>query len=94
MNRRKFIQGLLGGVASVAIGMRMAQGAAKLTDELGKIYTWKEVKLGYTITSEHVDEGLYGELSEKYAAALAKSMSQTKEAITADIFNRAFTASG
>ncbi len=70
VNRRKFLQGVLGAIATVAIAAKVAPSFPELT---------KRVRLAYTITSEEMDEGMYGEIGERYAAALAKSMRETIE---------------
>ena len=73
MNRRKFLQGMLAGVASVAIATKMAPKFPEFGD--------KTYSLGYTITSEETEDGLYGDIGERYAKALARSMMQTREVI-------------
>jgi hypothetical protein len=88
MNRRKFIQGLLAGVATVAIAAKIAP---KFPDGLElETYTWRDVKLGYTITSEEIEDGLYGEIGERYATALAESMRKSREISAANVLHGAF----
>ena len=87
MNRRHFIQAFAGAVATVAIGMRVSKG---MPEALEDGYAYKTVRLNYTIVSEEVEEGLYGEIGERYARALAQSMMQTKEVVASNRFNRAF----
>jgi len=67
------MQGLVAGVATVA----MASKLAPKFPEFGR----KSVKLAYTITEEEIDEGLYGDISDRYAKALAKSMMETREVV-------------
>jgi len=72
MNRRKFLQGLLAGVATVAIASKLAPKFPEVTKRFG---------MAYTITEEEIEDGLYGEIGERYAVALAKSMSGTLEQV-------------
>jgi hypothetical protein len=71
------MQGLLAGVATVAI-------ASKLAPKFPK-FEHKTYSLGYTITEEEIDEGLYGEIGERYAKALAKSMLETREQVVSNV---------
>lgn len=70
MNRRDFIRSFAAGVATVAIGMRLARGMPELP-----VFN-------------------YAEEGQRMAAALAKSMMQTKEIITANVLNKAFSDDG
>lgn len=49
--------------------------------------------LGYIVTMEEREDGLYEEVSMRRSGALAFSMRQTKENVGANIFNRAFNSS-
>jgi hypothetical protein len=85
VNRRKFIQGVFAGIATVAI-------ASKLAPQFPRLGT-KTFSLGYTITKEEIEPGLYGDISERYAKALAKSMMETYETFevrAANIFAESF----
>ena len=72
MNRRQFIRGLVAGVATVAMASKLAP----------KFPEFRAVRLAYTITDEEIEDGLYGEIGERYAKALAESMMQTREFCT------------
>lgn len=88
MNRRSFLKLFAGAVATVAISTRLAAPLPRRAEP-------KTVKLGYTITEEKMEDGLYESgLARKYAEALARSMEQTKEHIAADIFQKAFGGGG
>lgn len=75
MKRRAFIKALAGGIATVAIGMRLARG---MPEVLADGYEYTTYSTGFAGTGE------------RYAAALARSMMQTKEAVTANVLNAAF----
>lgn len=75
MNRRDFIKAFAGGIATVAIGMRLARG---MPEVLADGYKYTTYSTGFAGTGE------------RYAAALAKSMMQTKEAVAANVLNTAF----
>lgn len=49
--------------------------------------------LGYIVTREELEDNKYEKLSKARASALAFSMSQSKEVVHANIFNRAFNSS-
>ena len=53
-------------------------------------YTHVAYSLGYIVTKEELDDGLYEQVSKRRAQALAFSMRQTKENIGANVYNRAF----
>ena len=65
----------MAGIATVAIASKMAPKFPELRE-------WKTFSLGYTITKEEIEPGLYGEIGERYAKALAESMMQTREFCT------------
>jgi len=81
MNRRKFIQGIVAGIATVAIASRLAPKFPEL--RVTKILS----PLGYTITSEEIEDGLYGEIGHKYAKALAESMRETREQVAHNVLS-------
>ena len=80
MNRRELLKGLLAGVATVAIASRLAPKFPVLG---------RRVSLGYTITREEIEPGLYGDLGQRYANALAKSMSETLDQTAYNVLSRA-----
>ena len=53
-------------------------------------YTHVAYALGYIVTKEELDDGLYEQVSKRRAQALAFAMRQTKENVAANIYNRAF----
>lgn len=57
-------------------------------------YDHATIRLGFRITKEAVEDGLYGNVGNKGASELARSMRTTKEVIAANILNTAFTATG
>lgn len=52
-------------------------------------YTHRTVALGFDVTEEAIEDNRYMDLGAKYAAALARSMRQTKEVYAAAILNNA-----
>lgn len=82
MNRRDFIVSALGAAAMVALPLEV-----RFQPEDGAKYVHKTVRLAYTITQESMDQGLYGEMGERMAKALARSMMQTKEQVSARVFD-------
>ena len=56
-------------------------------------YTHVPYALGYIVTKEERDDGLYEVVSKRRSQALAFSMRQTKETVAANIYNRAFNGS-
>ena len=81
MNRRELLKGLLAGVASVAIASKLAPSFPVLDKRV--------FSLGYTITKEEIEPGLYGDLGKRYANALAKSMSETLDQTAYNVLSRA-----
>ena len=81
MDRRDFLLGAMG-----AATMALVPGSDGVSLQSMAHPTHKTVTLGYTITSEEIEPGLYGEIAEKMAKALARSMSQTREAVAARVF--------
>lgn len=53
-------------------------------------YTHVVYGLGYIVSREELEDGLYVTVSKRRAQALAFSMRQTKEIVSANIYNRAF----
>lgn len=85
MNRRDFIVSALGAAAMVALPLEV-----RFQPEGGAKYVHKTVRLAYTITQESIDQGLYGDMGQRMARALAKSMSQTYRAAAARVMEREF----
>lgn len=53
-------------------------------------YTHNTIALAFAITEEAIEDNLYDRLASRYTRALARSMSQTKQTIAANILNNAF----
>lgn len=72
------------------------EGAAVTYDTAGEAFTARylheTIALAFAITEEAVEDNLYDSLSSRYAKALAKSMSNTKQVKAASILNNAFNA--
>ena len=72
-----------------------AEGASISYETASEVWTARYnhdvIALGFSITEEAVEDGLYGSISNRYTKALARSMQHTKEITGANIFNRAFT---
>ena len=49
--------------------------------------------LGFRITEEAVEDGRYGDIGQKYAKALARSMRYTKEVRGSSVYNNGFSSS-
>ena len=56
-------------------------------------YTHVAYALGYIVTYEELRDNLYEAVSKRRAQALAFSMRQTKENVSANVYNRAFNSS-
>jgi hypothetical protein len=56
-------------------------------------YTNVAYALGYIVTYEELQDGLYETVSKRRSEALAFSMRQTKENVGANVYNRAFNSS-
>ena len=71
-----------------------SEGAAVSFDTANEAYTARytheTIALAFAITEEAVEDNLYDRLSTRYARALARSMSNTKEVKGANILNNAF----
>jgi len=76
VNRRSFLLGSMGAVA-LALAPKALLPAEKPFPE------------GWKIVQETMDEPLYGEISQRYAKALARSMMQTKEIVAGNVLARA-----
>lgn len=74
MKRRAFIKGALAAAVSAALPALPSDG-----------YQYTTHSIGWTITAEELEND-----GSRMAAALAKSMMQTKEVVTANVFNKAF----
>lgn len=56
-------------------------------------YTHKEYALGFIVTSTEFEDNLYAEVAPARLKCLLFSLNQTKELVSANIFNRAFSGS-
>lgn len=56
-------------------------------------YSHSTVALGFSVSSEAMEDNLYEQLSTRYTKALARSMAHTKQVTAANIFNNAFSSS-
>ena len=56
-------------------------------------YTHETIALGFSITEEAVEDNLYDSLSARYAKALARAMSYTKQVKAAAVINNGFNGS-
>lgn len=56
-------------------------------------YTHETIALGFSITEEAIEDGLYGSLASRYTKALARAMAYTKQVKAAAILNNAFSSS-
>ncbi len=74
MNRRSFLLGSMGAVA-LALAPK-----ALLPAEKPFPHGWK-------IVEETMDEPMYGEIGQRYAKALARSMMQTKEIVGKNVLD-------
>lgn len=78
MDRRQFLLGSMGAVA-LAIAPKALLPAEKPFPH------------GWVVAEETIEPGLYGDIGQRYAKALAHSMMQTKEAVTRNVLDRAFS---
>ncbi len=93
MNRRDLIKAFVGGIASVAIGMRVSRG---MPEVLADGYEYTTYGVARTIGRESFPatadgQAVFDAISSRYADALARSMMQTKEAVAANVLNRVFS---
>jgi hypothetical protein len=56
-------------------------------------YQHATIALAFSITEEAVEDGRYGDIGQKYAKALARSMRYTKEVRGASVLNNGFSSS-
>ena len=82
---------MLTGFASAAIkqegaGVQFDQASEAYTSR----YTHQTIALAFAITEEAIEDNLYDRLASRYTRALARSMSQTKQTIAANILNNGF----
>lgn len=64
------------------------------TESFTARYTHQTIALAFAITEEAIEDNLYDRLAARYTRALARSMSQTKQVIAANILNNGFNTSG
>jgi hypothetical protein len=85
---------MLSGFASAEIKQ---EGAPVVFDNATEAYTSRythnTIALAFAITEEAIEDNLYDRLAARYTRALARSMSQTKQTIAANILNNGFSAS-
>jgi hypothetical protein len=81
----------LGGAPEKAEGSSVSydQGAEAWVSR----YLHSTIALAFAITEEAVEDGRYGDIGQKYAKALARSMRYTKEVRGASVLNNAFSGS-
>jgi hypothetical protein len=74
-----------------------AEGASISYDDGGESYVARynheTIALGFAITEEAEEDGLYGSIGQKMAKSLARSLQHTKEVKGANVFNNGFSAS-
>ena len=82
---------MLTGFAGAAIKQ---EGAGVQFDQASEAYTSRythnTIALAFAITEEAIEDNLYDRLASRYTRALARSMSQTKQTIAANVLNNAF----
>lgn len=66
---------------------------SSLTQGYTTTYRHIAYALGYIVTYEEISDNLYPSVSKKRAAALARSLHQTRETVGANIYNRGFNSS-
>jgi hypothetical protein len=86
---------MLTGFAGAAIkqegaGVQFDQASEAYTSR----YTHQTIALAFAITEEAIEDNLYDRLASRYTRALARSMSQTKQTIAANILNNGFDTNG
>jgi hypothetical protein len=86
---------MLTGFAGAAIKQ---EGAGVQFDQASEAYTSRythnTIALAFAITEEAIEDNLYDRLASRYTRALARSMSQTKQTIAANILNNGFDTGG
>src|SRR5262245_17259411 len=74
-----------------------AEGAPIQYDDGGESYiaryNHETIALGFAITEEAEEDGLYGSVGQKMARSLARSLQQTKEVKGANVINNGHSAS-
>jgi hypothetical protein len=82
---------MLTGFAGAAIKQ---EGAGVQFDQASEAYTSRythnTIALAFAITEEAIEDNLYDRLASRYTRALARSMSQTKQTIAANVLNNGF----
>ena len=82
---------MLSGFAGAAIKQ---EGAGVTFDQATEAYTSRythqTIALAFAITEEAIEDNLYDRLASRYTRALARSMSQTKQTIAANVLNNGF----
>ncbi len=78
MDRRKFLKGFIGAVATVAIASRLAPKFPK--------FEYKTYSMGFTISREELEEKACADIGARYAEMLVKSMVDMKENIAARVY--------
>jgi len=86
---------MLTGFAGAAIkqegaGVQFDQASEAYTSR----YTHQTIALAFAITEEAIEDNLYDRLASRYTRALARSMSQTKQTIAANVLNNGFDTGG
>lgn len=73
-----------------------AEGAAIRYDDAQEAwtarYTHETISMGFSITSEAVEDNLYDSLSARYTKALARAMAYTKQVKAAAVLNNGFNS--
>jgi hypothetical protein len=86
---------MLTGFAGAAIKQ---EGAGVQFDQASEAYTSRythnTIALAFAITEEAIEDNLYDRLASRYTRALARSMSQTKQTIAANVLNNGFDTGG
>ena len=86
---------MLSGFASAPVKQ---EGAGVVFDQAGETFTARysheTVALAFSITEEAIEDNLYDRLAARYTRALARSMSNTKQAKAASVLNNAQQAAG
>ncbi len=74
-----------------------AEGSSISYDDGGESYVARynheTIAMGFAITEEAEEDGLYGSIGQKMSRSLARSMQHTKEVKGAAVFNNGFSAS-
>jgi len=82
---------MLTGFAGAAIKQ---EGAGVQFDQASEAYTSRythnTIALAFAITEEAIEDNLYDRLASRYTRALARSVSQTKQTIAANVLNNGF----